>query len=58
MFGDVLGQGPKAVVAYAHTRAQLVPSLVLSVHLGGGGTYSFERIQSRMRMVCLAEAER
>lgn len=58
MFEDVLGQGPKVVIAYVHTRVQLVPSLVLLVHLGGEETYSFGRNQSRMQMVCLAEAER
>ena len=58
MFEDVLGQKPKVVTAHAHIRAQLVPSLALLVHLGGGGTYSCGRNQSRTQLVCLVEAER
>ena len=44
--------------ARVHTKVQSVPSLALLAHLGVEGTYSFERSQSRTRVVCLAEVER
>lgn len=58
MSEDILRLVPKAVTVHVRTMAQSVPSLVALVHLGVGGTYSFERSQSRTRVVCLAEAER
>jgi hypothetical protein len=58
MSEGILRLVPKAATAHVRTRAQSALSLVLLVHLDVGGTCSFERSQSRTRMVCLAEAER
>jgi len=58
MYEDVLRPVPKVVTVHARTRVQSVPFLVALVHLGVGGTCSFERNQSQMWLVCLAEAER
>jgi len=57
MFEDVGCLVQKVVTSHVRTGAQSVPSLVLSVHLGVGGTCSFERSQSRRQAVCLAEVE-
>ena len=47
MLEDALSLTPKVVTVPVRTRVQVVPSLALLVHLGVGGTYSFERNQSR-----------
>lgn len=57
MSGGVLGLVQKVVTAHAHIRAQSVPFPVLWGHMGVGGTCLFERIQSRMQVICVAEAE-
>lgn len=58
MSEDVLGLAPKVAIARVRTRAQVVQSPVVSVHLGVGGIYSFEKNQNRTQMVCSVEAER
>ena len=58
MSGDVSRLVPKVVITHVRIKARLVSSPVALVHLGVGGTCSFERSQSQRRMACLAEVGR